>query len=274
MKKRFFVCLVLCLALFAALSLGAFAQSAGTSRLAYVADAAGILNAGQRESLESAAAEISERYGCGVYVVTVEDMTELGAYSAASASEAVYDYYGLGLGADRNAIILFLSMEDRDYDLCAHGSIGNAAFTDYGKDALEDCFLDDFSYDDWYEGFNDYISQCGRYLELNAQGTPVDLGSEPMDPAAKALLVVVPPCVIALVVCLIFRSQMKTARRQTQARNYIGQGGVDMRVVQDHFTHRTQTVQVIQTDNNRGPRIGGGGTTINSGGFSHRSGKF
>ena len=42
-----------------------------------------------------------------------------------------------------------------------------------------------------------------------------------------------------------------------------------MRVVQDIFTHRTVTRQVIQSENK-----GGGGTTINSRGFSGKSGKF
>ena len=42
-------------------------------------------------------------------------------------------------------------------------------------------------------------------------------------------------------------------------------------MVQDIFTHRTVTRQVIQQNENKG---GGGGTTINARGFSGKSGKF
>ena len=40
-------------------------------------------------------------------------------------------------------------MAERDYDICAHGTIGNRAFTDYGKGVLaERWFLEPFSRDD------------------------------------------------------------------------------------------------------------------------------
>jgi hypothetical protein len=41
---------------------------------------------------------------------------------------------------------------------------------------------------------------------------------------------------------------------------------------QDMFTHTTVTRQHIERDS--GSRSGGGGTSVNSGGFSHSIGKF
>lgn len=256
MKKRFVLAMVLCIALCLALGGAAYASSANPS-LGYVSDTVGLLTAEEQQELETTAAQLAERYGCGVYVIIVDDYTDYTNGSIEDFSEAMYDYYGLGLGDDRNCLLLSLSMSERDYDLDAHGSIANRAFTDYGKEQLEQEFLDDFRYDSWFDGFRDYLSAAGRYLEESDSG-------------ANILMIVGVPCLISLAVCGIFAAQMKTARRQTGARGYISHGGVDMRVTQDHFLYHTETRQPIpQNDNNSG-----GGTTVNSAGHSHNSGKF
>lgn len=275
MKKRFVLAMILCIALCLAFGGAAYASSGGNS-LGYVNDAVGLLSLEEQQELETTAAQLAERYGCGVYVIIVDDYTDYTNGSIEDFSEAMYDYYGLGLGDDRNCLILSLSMSERDYDLDAHGSIANRAFTDYGKEQLAQEFVDDFRYDNWFDGFRDYMSTAGQYLEVAENGTPVDEYSDggEIDPAVSTgvniLLIVGVPCLISLAVCGIFAAQMKTARRQTGARGYISHGGVDMRVTQDQFLYHTETRQPIpQNDNNSG-----GGTTVNSAGHSHSSGKF
>ena len=275
MKKRFVLAMILCIALCLAFGGAALASSSGDS-LSYVSDTVGLLSLDEQQELETTAVQLAERYGCGVYVFIVDDYTDYTNGSIQDFSEAMYDYYGLGLGDDRNCLILSLSMSERDYDLDAHGSIGNYAFTDYGKEQLAQEFIDDFRYDNWFDGFRDYMSTAGQYLEAAENGTPVDEYSDggEIDPAVSTgvniLLIVGVPCLISLAVCGIFAAQMKTARRQTGARGYISHGGVDMRVTQDQFLYHTETRQPIpQNDNNSG-----GGTTVNSAGHSHSSGKF
>lgn len=273
MKKRFVLAMILCIALCLTLGGTAYATSSGSSN--YVIDDIGLLSADEQQELETTAAQLAVKYGCGVYVIIVDDYTDYTNGSIQDFSEAMYDYYGLGLGDDRNCLLLSLSMSERDYDLDAHGSIGNYAFTDYGKEQLAQEFIDDFRYDNWFDGFRDYMSTVGQYLEAAENGTPVDIYSDDeIDPAVSAgvdiLFIVVIPCLISLAVCGIFAAQMKTARRQTGARGYISHGGVDMRVTQDQFLYHTETRQPIpQNDNNSG-----GGTTVNSAGHSHSSGKF
>ena len=275
MKKRFVLAMVLCIALCLALGGAALASSSGDS-LSYVSDTVGLLSLDEQQELETTAAQLAERYGCGVYVIIVDDYTDYTNGSIEDFSEAVYDYYGLGLGDDRNCLLLSLSMSERDYDLDAHGSIANRAFTDYGKEQLAQEFLDDFRYDSWFDGFRDYMSAAGRYLEESENGAPVDVPgynggyTESTSPAASVLMIVGVPCLISLAVCGIFAAQMKTARRQTGARGYISHGGVDMRITQDQFLYHTETRQPIPQNNN----TNGGGTTVNSAGHSHSSGKF
>ena len=275
MKKRFVLAMVLCIALCLALGGAALASPAGDS-ISYVSDTVGLLSPDEQQELETTAAQLAERYGCGVYVIIVDDYTDYTNGSIQDFSEAMYDYYGLGLGDDRNCLLLSLSMSERDYDLDAHGSVANRAFTDYGKEQLAQEFIDDFRYDNWFAGFKDYMSTAGQYLEAAENGEPVDVygDSGEIDPAVSAgvniLFIVVIPCLISLAVCGIFAAQMKTARRQTGARGYISHGGVDMRVTQDQFLYHTETRQHIP-DKSDAPS---GGTTVDSQGFSGRGGKF
>ena len=273
MKKRFVLAMVLCIALCLAFGGAAYASSGGSP--GYVTDTVGLLTQEEQRELETTAAQLAERYGCGVYVIIVDDYTDYTNGGIEDFSEAMFDHYGIGLGDDRNCLLLSLSMSERDYDLDAHGSIANRAFTDYGKEQLAQEFIDDFRYDNWFDGFRDYMSTAGQYLEAAENGPPVDIYSDDeIDPAVSAgvniLFIVGIPCLISLAVCGIFAAQMKTARRQTGARGYISHGGVDMRVTQDQFLYHTETRQPIPQNNNNS----GGGTTVNSAGHSHSSGKF
>ena len=206
--------------------------------------------------METTAAQLAERYGCGVYVIIVDDYTDYTNGSTRDFAKETYINYDLGVGEDKNGILLVLSISDRDYYLLTKGDIANAAFTDYGQEQLTQEFLDDFRYDNWFAGFRDYMSTAGQYLEESD--------------GANILMIVGIPCLISLAVCGIFAAQMKTARRQTGARGYISHGGVDMRVTQDQFLYHTETRQHIP-DKSDAPS---GGTTVDSQGFSGRGGKF
>ena len=148
-----------------------------------------------------------------------------------------------------------------------NGSVTHQAFTDYGQEALREQFLDNFRNDDWAGGFQDYLNTGSWLLEQAKNGTPYDVNTAPR--GFNPLIIVI-PLVLALAVCLVLTGQMKTAKRKTEAGDYMVPNGVEMRVVQDIFTHRTVTRQVIQQNENKG----GGGTTVNSRGFSGKSGKF
>lgn len=81
----------------------------------YITDDAGILTASETASLEKAAQHIAQRYGVGIYLVTVNDACRI---DSRGTYEAAYTYYhrnSLGAGAERNGAILLLSMNDRAF---------------------------------------------------------------------------------------------------------------------------------------------------------------
>lgn len=272
MKKRVFS-LVLLLVLILSLSAGVFAEEEG---LGYVTDAADLLTVEQWEYLENLAKTASENAQCGIYIVTVDDfMNYYDTNSVEVCAQSIYHDYAMGYGEGKDGILLLLSMADRDYDLCAYGDFGNYAYTDYGKDMLDDEFLDDFSGNNWASGFEDYISTAYSFAMSARNGEPIDSyggrGSTEESKTGKIAAVVFIPALIALLVCSIMKGKMKSAVLKKDADAYLQSGSVRLTRQLDQFTHVTET----RTHIDRGSsRSGGGGTSVNSSGFSHHSGKF
>lgn len=267
MKKRI-ICLLAALLLLLGLSV-----SASAAVCANVIDTAELLSGSEAEALDARCSELEQTYGCGVYLMTVDDYTAYySADSIESFAESVFLDLGLGAGEEQDGVLLVLSMAERDYDICAHGTIGNRTFTDYGKGVLaERWFLEPFSRDDWSGGFAAFLDGCEEYLRMDAEGAPFDQGTDPerLEDLAvvKWLVVIFVPLLTALVVCLVMKGKMKSARLQTQADAYITQDSLRLTRQDDRYITTTQTRVKIETAKS-------GGTSVNSGGFSHSSGKF
>ena len=259
--KKLSLCLLLCLCL--CLSMVVLASAEET--LDYVTDAAGLLTQEQVAQLNATATEISERYDCAVYIVTVPDYKTYNNESVQRCTEELYNYFDLGRGEGRDGLILLLSMAERDYDLWGHGPFGKYAFTDYGLDGLEQRFLPYFRQNDWYGGFNAYLRGAASLLDQAAQGEPE---AYHMSVGTKAAIALTPASLIGFLVCSLFKGQMKTAKEKDTAEDYVVSGSARLRVREDRFVNRTRTVHVIESNS------GGVGSRPSGGGTSHHSGKF
>ena len=167
-------------------------------------------------------------------------------------------------------------MAERDYCLIAYGSDAHYAFTDYGKEVLENSFLDDFKRNDWNGGLADYISGCEELLSKAAEGKPVDVQYESrsgIPPEVSTGIIIGVPLLVSFGACEGMKRRMKPVKPQNRADEYIVPGGIHLSLKRDVFVNRTVSRTVIRTEN-RDSTYGGGGTTVNSGGFSGHSGKF
>ena len=111
---------------------------------------------------------------------------------------------------------------------------------------MEDRFLSYFARNDWYGGFQCYFSDGEESLRAYHSAAKEQYGEgyvsyyEPgvPDVVLRAnrvsqeiwLGVVGGSLVIALVICLIMKAGMRTARKATHANGYIPTGGVDMKI--------------------------------------------
>ena len=133
-KPNGFVSVLLALCLLLA-PMTVFAES--NAQLNYVTDDAGILTDSQWEDLEQRAQQVSEEYQCGVYMITVDDYTDYSTESVYTADYTIYHDYEMGMGEDRDGIMILLSMEDRDYAMFVYGPKASEVFNAYGQEQLE-----------------------------------------------------------------------------------------------------------------------------------------
>ena len=239
MKKKF---LTLLLALMMALALTVPAWAEQQPGDAFVYDMAGLLSEEDDAYLEALASQISWEHNCAVYIVTMEDYQEYDS-DIHYAVVSFYDSNSLGIGENREGILLMLSMYDRSYDLYVRdGGIAQYAVSDYGRHKMTDVFL----------------FACDEYLTLAEQGTPVkkSLTSSLLPGLAIGIAV-------ALVICLSLKGMMKSVRRSARADIYVTEEGLNLTEQVDRYTHTTETRRKIEKDHDSGSsdHSGGGGSS-------------
>lgn len=270
MKRVSYLFLLLCLTL--SVSVSAFD---GT----YVFDEAGTLSDEQARALENQALSMAQTYNFGVYLVTVDDFTDYGYEDVYDCAVAFYKESELGLGDNQDGELLFMSMSNRKYALVYRG-YGDTAFTEYGRDLLEEDMLSCFRDDDWYGGFQQYMQWSETLLEEAANGTPLgweeygdyhpDDSSDDEPGLFEWVLTLGIPLLISGFVCGIFALQLITVNEATEARQYAVKGSLKLRDKSDRLTHVTESRVKVESDDDSG----GGSSHHSGGGFSGRSGSF
>ena len=172
--KRRLACIVLAALLLLGLCCTAFAEApaATEAQLWNITDTVGLLTSDEDLTLEARAEEISAQYGVGIYLLILEDYSEYYDDPYETAYE-LYHQNTLGMGEDRDGVILLMSMSDRKYATFFYGPKAEYAFDAYGQELMEEEFLDNFRDDDWYGGFSDYLEVCAEYLARAEAGDPV-----------------------------------------------------------------------------------------------------
>lgn len=281
--RKLWLVLLTCTALVFAMPVTALAADVD-----WVTDIAGVITEDERQELNERAAEITETYACDVAIMVVDAMDGDDAYAYA---EQLYSEYGFGYDEERSGVFLMLSMADRDYAMIAYG-YGNTAFTDHGRTVLlDDYVLPQLGQNDYYEAFSLYLDNAEQYLEMARAGDPFDIHNDfadypgeydddyyydedRMPVPLKLAIVILVPLLISLIICLIWRSQMKTAVMAKTADQYIPKNGFQLSRKEDQFLYITEVRRRIEKSSSGGGGSSGGGTTVSSSGSSGSSGKF
>lgn len=275
--KRRLACILLAALLLLGLCCTAFAEAPATeAQLWNITDTVGLLTSDEDQSLEARAEEISAQYGVGIYLLILEDYSEYYDDPYETAYE-LYHQNTLGMGEDRDGVILLMSMSDRKYATFFYGPKAEYAFDAYGQELMEEEFLDDFRDDDWYDGFEDYLEVCDEYLARAEAGDPVrgdysSAGGSSVSGIGTTILICLGiSAVIAMIVCLILRGKMKSVRKGTHADAYVT-GSLNLTASRDQYTHTTETRTKIEHESS--DSSGGGSSACSGGGGSGRSGSF
>ncbi|MGN0545007.1 MAG: TPM domain-containing protein [Acutalibacteraceae bacterium] len=234
-----------------------------------VVDMAELLDDSEESALLSKLDEISERQQLDVVVVTADT---LDGKTPMEYADDFYDYNGYGFGADKDGILLLVSMEERDWWISTTG-YGITAFTDAGIDYISEQFLSKLSSGDYAGAFTSFADQCDDFITQAKTGEPYDTGNLPKGefPLLSYILIsLVVGLVFALIVTNIMKGKLKTVKMQTAAADYVRSGSLNITNSNDVFlySHVNRRERVVESSSDSS----GSTTHTSSSGTSHGGG--
>jgi len=263
MRKQLFGVL-LAMLLCVTMAVPAFASS----NMPRLVDNARLLTGSEQSELLDKLDEISERQQADIVVVTVDTLDRK---TPMDYADDFYDYNGYGFGADKDGVLLLVSMEDRDWWISTTG-YGITAITDAGIEYISDKFLSDLSDGDYAEAFTTYAELCDDFFTQAKTGQPYDVGHMPKAPfhAVKCLLISMAiGLVIALIVTGSMKAKLKSVRMQSAAASYVKSNSMNITESRDMFLYHTMERREKPKS---GSGSGGSSSHISSSGQTHGGG--
>jgi len=248
-KKLFhgFLAVLLCVIL----SVGA-ASAAGAEHLN---DGADLLTPAEEQELIGKLEQISAAYSAQVLVVTVPSASG----SVDRLVNEIYDENGYGYGENRDGVLLLVCMDPREYRILSNGYASEAIDPDT-IDMISDLFVSDLSDGYFFDAFDTFADECDYYLNGYLNGFP-------FEPGITLFLCLAFGFVIALIVTLVMRMQLKSVRGQDQANLYIKEGSMHLTRSHDFFLYRNVTRQEKPQQSKSSGSRSGGGRSVGGGKF-------
>ena len=253
-----FLVSVLAISATAGVSAEVFSENAYAAEELYtvrLVDYAGLLEDDEAETLEEKLDQISEDYDCDVVIVTEESID--------GADPTAY-----GMGDDNSGILLLLTMSERKWRMSTHGD-AIRIFTDAGQEYMSDKFVSSLTDGDYYEGFTEFADLCEEFIIQAQKGEPYDVENMPDDSISAGFLFLMSLAVgfvLALIVSVVMRCQMKTVHMKPDAADYMKAGSLHINRSRDMFlyNHVTRTAKPKNEDSG-----GGSSTHTSSSGETH-----
>lgn len=205
-------------------------------------------------ALQSKLDNISENYDCEIVLFTTDYLTQ--------DAEDEADYYltqhleYIGAEEDASSVCLLVCMNERKYGIYSKGEAYTDIFKDSDWDDIEDTIKSNLSDGDVYGAFSSFADECENVLESYGK-VQVKTG--------WIFISLGIGIVIAFIVVLIMKSQLKTVRFQSKANNYLKDGSLNVTESRDIFLYST----VVRTEK---PKSNSSSGSSSSGGG--RSGSF
>lgn len=226
-------------------------------------DDADLLSEWEEEDILERLTSVSTKEQMDVAVVTVNTLE--GKTPEAFADD-YYDYNGYGQGADKDGVLLLISMEDRDWHVSTTG-FGITAVNDAAIELIEDRVVSHLSDGDYYGAFASYCSTVDEVAEMARNGEPYTGGlswSKGQIFGASGILSVILGFGIGMIATARQKKNLKRVRKQHGANAYIYGDASHLDICEDRFIRRNVVRTRIEKDDDH--RGGGGGSTIHFGG--------
>lgn len=271
MKKNIFITmltLVLCLFMIVpALAEGENTGDGFADEYYRLLDMASLLSDEDVDSLTARLDELSLRQKMDVVIATTNTLE---GKSVVAYADDLYDNCSFGYGANRDGLILVISMEDNDWYISTCG-YGITAFTDAGIKYIGEQIVPYLSDRDFAGAFATYITLCDEFITQARTDKPYDIGSLPRKPMSPAWILVC--LIIGLILSCVTVGKMKakltTVRAQAAANSYMKNDSMNITDSREMFLYKNVTRTKRSNESSGG---GGSSTHTSSSGTSHGGG--
>ena len=268
------LCAVLAaLVLLLALAVPAFAAEEGFADLYYrLNDIAEVLTENEDNELETSLEELSVRQNFDVTIATIDSLESEGYTSMEEYADDLYDYCEFGYGADRDGVLLLVSIGDRKWHISTCG-YGITAFTDAGIQYLGEQMTPDMADGDYAAAFRTFVQWSDAYIDAARSGRPYDVKNLPREPLSPMYLFLALGIglVLAWVIVGVMKSRLRSVAFQENAASYVREGSMNLTNQRELFlyrdVHRTEHVEEKDSDSS-----GGSSTHTSSSGTTHGGG--
>ena len=261
------------LVLAAALAVPAFAVEGGFADLYYrMNDSANVLTEDEDNELEASLEELSLRQNFDVVIATIESLESVDYTSMEEYADDLYDFCQFGYGADRDGVLLLVSVGDRKWHISTCG-YGITAFTDAGIQYLGEQMTPDMADGDYAAAFRTFVQWSDAYIDAARSGRPYDVKNLPREPLSLMYLFLALGIglVLAWVVVGVMKSRLRSVAFQENAASYVREGSMNLTNSRELFlyrdVHRTERVEEKDSDSS-----GGSSTHTSSSGTTHGGG--
>ena len=261
------------LVLLLALAVPAFAAESGFADLYYrMYDSANVLTEDEDHELEDALEELSLRQSFDVVIATIESLESVDYDSMEEYADDLYDFCQFGYGADRDGVLLLVSVGDRKWHISTCG-YGITAFTDAGIQYLGEQMTPDMADGDYAAAFRTFVQWSDAYIDAARSGRPYDVKNLPREPLSPMYLFLALGIglVLAWVIVGVMKSRLRSVAFQENAASYVREGSMNLTNSRELFlyrdVHRTERVEAKDSDSS-----GGSSTHTSSSGTTHGGG--
>lgn len=220
-------------------------------------DETALLSESESSRLEGLLREVSTATQTDVLICVYEDRSVY-------AADSYFDDNGYGEGNSRSGVLLFLSMEERDWRILTNGD-AYFAFNDDALDQMEDEVISLLSEDDYYGAFCRYAELSREVLDAYAAGEEY---KAPFSWPVALIISLVIGLIAGFLTVSILKKPMNSVAMQRRATDYVSEP-LALTQERDRFLYRTVTkVPKPKPQSSSGSRSSGGGFR------GGRSGKF
>lgn len=242
-------------------------------------DTAELLDEKEEASIEKQINRLSDEYGSDIVILLVEDYkSEYSGYESLTDMSDPFllieeYYYQNGYNLD-NGIIVMVSMEERDWALCMFGDVQEAIDGDYGYDYVTSNLTQSLGDGKYYKACEGVLDDFDNFMQAWEDGNPYSSDHTLKTPgkiAAYFAIAIGISLILALIVVLVMKAKMNTARPKPAANEYVKKDSFALTNQQDIYLYSNTTKTPIPQNNGSSS---GGGSRSGSHGGSGGSGKF